>query len=58
MEFYELMVKGFDEAGWSQNYVSKEFNINRGILHRFYRGNGSISRENFREIIYTIPLVL
>ena len=56
MEFYELMVKGFDEAGWSQNYVSKEFNINRGILHRFYRGNGLISRENFREIIYTIPL--
>lgn len=56
MEFYELMVKGFDEAGWSQNYVSKEFNINRGILHRFYRGIGSISRENFREIIYKIPL--
>lgn len=56
MEFYELMVKGFNEAGWSQNYVSKEFNINRGILHRFYRGIGSISRENFREIIYRIPL--
>lgn len=56
MEFYELMVKGFDEADWSQNYVSKEFNINRGILHRFYRGIGSLSRENFREIIYKIPL--
>lgn len=56
MEFYELMVKGFNEAGWSQNYVSKEFNINRGILHRFYRGIGSISRENFKEIIYKIPL--
>lgn len=56
MEFYELMVKAFNESGWSQNYVSREFNINRGLLHRFYRGIGSISREDFREIIYKIPL--
>lgn len=56
MEFYELMVNAFNEVGWSQNYVSKEFNINRGILHRFYRGTGSISRDDFREIIYKIPL--
>lgn len=56
MEFYELMVNAFNEVGWSQNYVSKEFNINRGILHRFYRGTGSIFRDDFREIIYKIPL--
>ncbi len=58
MEFYELMVKAFNEVGWSQNYVSREFNINRGLLHRFYKGIGSISRENFKEIIYQIPLSL
>lgn len=56
MEFYELMVNAFNEVGWSQNYVSREFNINRGILHRFYKGIGSISRDDFREIIYKIPL--
>ena len=58
MEFYELMVKAFDEVGWSQNFVSKEFNINRGLLHRFYRGISSISRENFKAIINKIPISL
>lgn len=58
MEFYELMVKRFDEVGWSQNFVSREFNINRGLLHRFYKGIGSLSRESFKEIINKIPLSL
>lgn len=56
MEFNELMVKAFGEVGWSQNYVSKQFGINRGILHKFYHDDGTISRSNFKEIIDRIPV--
>lgn len=51
MKFYELFVQAANELGWSQNYISKEFIINRGLLYNFYNGDAELPPDKFRKIL-------
>lgn len=51
MKFYESFVQAANELGWSQNYISKEFDINRGILYKIYNGEATLPLNKFRKIL-------
>lgn len=51
MKFNERFLEDILNSGWSRNYVSKEFNINRGLLHKYFNGTQLIPQNTFNEII-------
>lgn len=56
MRFYELLLEEIEKIGWSKNYVSTAFTINRGTLHKYLTGALLPPKEVFYEMIAAMPI--
>lgn len=56
MQFYERFSKDIEKVGWSKNYVSTTFNINRGLLYKYLTGSLLPPKELFYEMIGEMPI--
>lgn len=54
--FYEMFVDMVSKCGWSQNYISKKFNINRGLLQKYKNGEALMPLEKFHQILREMSL--
>lgn len=56
INFNELFLNAIDKLGWSQNYIATEFNINRGLLYKYYHGQLQIPRQTFQFLLGAMSL--
>lgn len=54
--FFERFVEASSKMGWSQNYISKKFNINRGLLSKYKNGEALMPLEKFQQILKEMSL--
>lgn len=56
MKFYERFLEDILESGWSRNYISTEFHINRGLLYKYLNGTQLIPYDTFVAILNSIKI--
>lgn len=56
MEFNKYLMDTIEKIGWSKNYVSQRFNINRGTLHKYLNGALLFPKDVFYELIEAMPI--
>lgn len=56
LRFYELLLEEIEKIGWSKNYVSTAFTINRGTLHKYLTGALLPPKEVFYAMIAAMPI--
>lgn len=56
MEFNELFELAMKKMEWSQNYISKTFHINRGLLHKYSRGELLMPKTTFLMLLQEMKL--
>ena len=49
-------MNAIDKLGWSQNYISTEFNINRGLLYKYYHAQLQIPKQTFQLLLSAMNL--
>lgn len=49
--FNELFSQAIEKSGWSQNYISKTFNINRGLIYKYMHGELLIPKATFLRLL-------
>lgn len=54
--FYELFQEMANDLGWSQNFIAKEFDINRGLLHKYSKGEAMMPQDKFHLILNEMEL--
>ena len=47
MRFHELFSEAINKTGWSKNYISQTFNINRGTLYKYISGDLFVPKDVF-----------
>jgi len=56
INFNELFLNAINKLGWSQNYISTKFNINRGKLHKYYHAQLQIPKQTFQTLLCAMEL--